>query len=449
MIVAALTCVAFAMACSNDARAPDAPNVLLVTVDTLRADFVGAYAGDTQITPNLDALAVRSVTFERAVAASARTVPSHASILTSLWVREHSVGWENGWTRLGDERRLATAFAGAGYDTAAFVSNAVLLRRVGLDRGFDLYDDELPDAERNRPSFFERHAEGTTRRALAWLARERSQPWFLWVHYQDPHGPYTPPAAYGQLQVPALGSDAPLPALGTVRGEGGIPKYQIIGDERRPSQYLSRYAGEVRYFDHWLGKLLERAEKGSRDTVVLLTADHGESFGEEGHWFTHGYRTTPDQAHVPFLIHARGLTPERREELVHHVDVLPTLLELAGIPVPEDVRGIAIGSFLRSGSPFPQRIVFTDVGYEITAYRRDSFLRALSLEDDEPYRNFRGQAFRWEGDTSWSPREGDPVMRHRLERYASIEPDVEVADDPDEQTIERLRALGYHDPDED
>ena len=159
---------------------PDAPNVLLVTIDTLRPDHLGAYGFPGESSPNLDALAARGVVFERAIAASARTAPSHASLFTSRWVRDHSIGYHNGSTRLGDEVTLAALLSEAGYDTAAFVGNSMLRRRVGLDRGFAVYDDTLPDAERNRP-VFERVAAKTTPRALEWLARPRRRPFFLWV----------------------------------------------------------------------------------------------------------------------------------------------------------------------------------------------------------------------------------------------------------------------------
>ncbi len=143
------------------------PDVLLVTVDTLRADFVHSYGFEAETTPNIDALAARGVLFETAIAASTATVPSHASIMTSRYVREHSVGPFNGATRLEGAATLAEAFRAAGYETAAFVSNVVLKARTGLDRGFDLYDDELPVGETNRGSYFERVAGDTVERAVA------------------------------------------------------------------------------------------------------------------------------------------------------------------------------------------------------------------------------------------------------------------------------------------
>jgi arylsulfatase A-like enzyme len=169
-------------------RRGDHPNVLLVTVDTLRAGHLSSYGFALETSPHIDALAAESALFERAVAASSSTAPSHASILTSRSVPEHSIGHLNGETRPEGLSTLAEVLREAGYATGAFVSNFML----GFDRGFDHYDDTLPDSEPNRPLIFERRVDATTARALAWLG-ERNGPFFLWVHYQDPHGPYDLP----------------------------------------------------------------------------------------------------------------------------------------------------------------------------------------------------------------------------------------------------------------
>ncbi|MCP4906588.1 MAG: sulfatase-like hydrolase/transferase, partial [bacterium] len=150
----------FVFACTP-AEERSRPDVLLITIDTLRADYVHAYGFPLEITPSIDALAERGVLFENAIAAATLTAPAHASIMTSRYVREHSIGSRNGDTRLDELSTLAESFSEAGYATAAFVSNAVLRRRIGLDRGFDTYDDELPSREQNRGNYFERIAEET------------------------------------------------------------------------------------------------------------------------------------------------------------------------------------------------------------------------------------------------------------------------------------------------
>jgi len=414
--------------------------VLLVVVDALRADHVGAYGSPYEVSPNVDGLAARSVLFLRTIAASSKTVPAHASLMTSRYPRQHSVGFNNGNTMLGEEETLARVLQREGYDTGAFVSNAVLRRRVGLDAGFDVYDDELPDPEVNR-DFFERTAEKTTDRAIDWLADRSEAPWFLWVHYQDPHGPYTPPPAL----VPDLPdshdpTEDPLPVLRINDGRGGIPAYQALPGLRRPSQYRRQYAGEIAHFDAALGRLLAAAELEAQPTLVILTADHGESLGEDGIYFAHGHATTPDLAHVPLLVFAPGLEPGRRSDLVHHVDVLPTALELLGLPLPEGARGLALGPFLREGLPLPERAVFSDVGDDASAYRDDRFAHAS--EKGKPPRFYR-----WEADGTWSPAEHDPALQQELRTYlGTIEPVLPTAEPLGTHDRERLRALGYLDP---
>jgi arylsulfatase len=181
------------------------PNVLLITVDTLRADHLHCYGQSLPTSPNIDALAARSVVFERAIAASGYTGPAHSSIMTSKYPRRQSTAFSNGLLTLAGVETLADALRQSGYDTAAFVSNGVLAAGSGLNHGFDVYDDELPTVERNRFNVFERLAPQTAARALAWLERPRTKPFFLWVHFQDPHGPYTPPEAYrDRFRVPVV-----------------------------------------------------------------------------------------------------------------------------------------------------------------------------------------------------------------------------------------------------
>jgi arylsulfatase len=403
---------------------PPRPSVLLLTIDTLRADHLGAYGHPEPISPEIDALAERGVVFERALAASSRTAPSHASIFTSRFVRDHSIGSVNGATRLEREPTLASLLSARGYATAAFVSNTVLQRHTGLDRGFAHYDDHLTDSESNRGTIFERRAPDTAERALDWLAGA-SRPWLLWVHFNDPHGPYDAPAPHTRhprLTGVARGAagdrdERPLPVLDDQSGRGGIPAYQVQGELRLPREYRARYAAEVRYVDAQVGRVLAAAERaaGAAGLVVLLTADHGESLGEEGVYFAHSHGTAPDLAHVPFVLVAPGLRPGRSPQLVHHVDVLPTLLDLLGLDPP-------------------------DVGDEVSAYRGDRFER-LRID---PYRQ-QSQTHRWSED-GWQPVAQDASLQRPLARYAARSAPLSPIEAPDAAEQERLRALGYLPP---
>lgn len=354
------------------------PNVLLIIVDTLRADEVHCYGSSWETSPNIDALAARSVLFERAISACSYTAPSHATILTGLHPRQHSMGYSNGGLRLQAESTVAEMLRDAGYQTAAFISNIVLRKGRGFERGFDLYDDELPTAERNRPTVFERTARATTEAALQWLARRGSDPFFLWVHYQDPHGPYTPPAPFPD--GPRNGSEEEEPALPIVADQSGlrgIPAYQELPGLRRPSEYKSRYRGEVLHADRWIGELIHAAEsvETRRPLVILFTSDHGESFGEEDYYFAHGHGTNPDLCHVPLILTAPGIPARRVASLVGHIDMTPTILDLAGLPLPGELEGVSLSGIALARTPVPDRILYCDIGYQLAAYRGNHIAR--------------------------------------------------------------------------
>jgi len=429
----------------------DRPAVVLITVDTLRADHLGAYGLALPASPQIDRLAAEGVLFERAVAGSSATAPSHATILTSRFAREHSIGFRNGDTRLEGAPTLATRFQDAGYATAAFVSNVVLSRGRGFETGFDVYDDEAPEHELNR-EVHERVAAQTTAAALAWLATRHGQPFFLWVHYQDPHGPYAPPPeCRSRSHLEGRAWRGPLPVLTDNSGIGGIPAYQVLGDLRHPSVYEDRYVDEISYADASIGQLIEAADRaaGTRRTVVLLTADHGESFGEDDQYFVHRM-TTPDVAHVPMVLRAPGLAPRRYPDLVHHVDVLPTLLELAGIPAPANVSGLALGPALRAGTALPERFVFTDIGAELSAYTQTGFLRVrgvaaawLQRADAHGALAPSGVRYTWDGSGTWSEIGAQAVLPPQVDRYLRTAVPMHAAAAPSDPAIERLRALGY------
>lgn len=264
------------------------PNVLLITIDTLRADRLGR-AG---LTPTLDALAARGTRFTRAYAHAPTTLASHASILTGLAPPSHGVR-NNGAFRLADSAvTLSEVLKGAGYATGAFVSAFVLDARYGLNQGFDVYDDRLPSTAREESGgalrFAERRAPDTLHPAAAWIAQQPGR-WFAWVHLFDPHAPYAAPAALAN------------------RG----------------------YDGEVAYVDASIGSFLAGLGAAVQQTLVIVTADHGESLGEHGE-STHGLFAYDATLRVPLIVAGPGVQARVAPEAVSHVDIMPTVLELTG-----------------------------------------------------------------------------------------------------------------------
>jgi arylsulfatase A-like enzyme len=375
--------------------------------------------------------------------------------MTSRYTREHSIGYLNGDSRLQGMTTLADVFKAKGYRTAAFVGNVILYHTSGFNQGFDVYDDLLPDAELNRKFVFERIAEQTTERALEWLKGRDDRPFFLWVHYQDPHGPYTPPPGFkGRFQPEFRPGEKPLTVLESWPGINGIPPYQVLDDFRRPSFYETRYAEEIAYADHWIGELVAQVEAASSSagTLIALTSDHGESLGEDGRYFAHGNTTTPDQAHVPLILKAPGLAAGRRAETVHHVDIMPTLLELAGIEAPDAMSGVALGPVLRGDTKLAQRLVYCDEGVDLSAYGSEGFVRVGGIlaawhagEVDHPAKMAPLWAdYIWTGGATWREVNSvDAISKDEIRNYFREAVPMAVAEDPSESRAEMLRALGY------
>ena len=306
LVVAAGAWAAWPRLVPRDVRREAGLNVLLVTIDTLRADALGAYGDPRAQTPWIDRLAQGGVRFARAHAHNVVTLPSHSNILSGRHPFGHGVRDNAGFRFPRGTDTLATILKRQGYHTAAFVSAFTLDSRFGLDAGFDVYDDGF--AEGDAPTAFalpERSGVETVAAARRWLAEAGAGPYFCWVHLYDPHAPYQPPEPYAS---------------------------------RFPDD---PYRGEVAAADAALGALLEgalAAGKAGR-TLVVLTGDHGESLGEHGER-THGIFAYEATLHVPLILFApRLLDPRVVEDEVGHVDVLPTVLDALGLPLPAGLPG--------------------------------------------------------------------------------------------------------------
>jgi len=287
---------------------PSHPNILLITLDTTRADALGCYGGDPKVSPNLDRIAGRSHLFERCEASVPQTMPSHTTIFSGLHPFNHGVRKNLAVVVGHGVPLIAEELHDLGYTTGAFVSSYVVDGRFGFKRGFDHYD--APDIRPRVGGGMERRAGDTVRLAAEWIAT-RPTPWFVWVHLFDPHAPYEPPP-------PFAGRFADQP-----------------------------YAGEVAYTDNEVGRLIgSLVAKGLFDSaLVIIAGDHGEALGEHGEE-THGILLYEATTRVPLLIHTPGQTEAvRHRQPVGLVDLAPTLRDLLGITTPED--GVSLMPTLR------------------------------------------------------------------------------------------------------
>jgi arylsulfatase len=294
----------------------------------------------------MERLAAEGARFEYAFSPSACTAPSTASILTGRYPSYHTVGLVNGRYELHPATpTVATILGERGFRTGAIVANPVLRAGLGLDAGFETYDDNLEKRELNRVKR-ERTADRVVDLAEAWLDAADDRPFLLWLHFQDPHGPYAPPEGWDKFHDTEYRGDLFLPAGVDHSGHQAIPKYQVFYDERRSSEYERRYDSEIAFFDHQLGRLLDGLDdRGLRQTtLIVLTADHGEAMGEDDFYFGHGHSVGLDQVRVPLIISGPGVPVGREVSTpVSNVMVAASILDALGLEAPE---GVDRSSFL-------------------------------------------------------------------------------------------------------
>jgi arylsulfatase A-like enzyme/Flp pilus assembly protein TadD len=304
----------------------DRLNLLLISVDTLRADYLSCYGGKEVPTPHIDSLTKNGIMLEKAFAHVPLTLPSHVDILTGALPLSHGVHENLGFRLADNALTLAEHLKSYDYQTAAFIGAFPLDSRFGLSQGFDVYDDLYGDKKSPGPFFFvERKGEEVVSRAVDWLKSHKDSPWFVFVHLFDPHQPYIPPSPYAEKYADNL------------------------------------YAGEVAYTDECLGRLFRFLEDSNlmARTLIVFTADHGEALGDHGER-THGYFAYNSTIHIPLIFHSAALFQEDKKisTMVSHIDIFPTVCELLGLRVPASVQGQSLVPLFKGKKMSPRPVYF-------------------------------------------------------------------------------------------
>ena len=389
---------------------PPAKRVVIVTLDTTRADYISAYGSTHVSTPNVDALAERGALFERASTVAPLTLTAHSSLFTGLLPPHHGVR-DNAADPLADElTTLAEVLQRRGFHTGAFVASAVLKASRGLARGFDVYRDGVSDDSWSRR--FRRPGEEVVADALQWLAQQGDAPFLLWMHLYDAHAPVDPPEPYRSLY------------------------------REDP------YAAAVAYADAQIGVLFDALERRRlmSGTVVVIAADHGESFGEHGE-DGHGLQLYEEVIRVPLIIHAPGLRPVLVPSVASLVDVMPTVLDLVGAGMPK-TDGASLLPAMTGATVATDRIAYSESMYPARFGRsplralRDDRFKLIDAAGPELYDLGRDP-----GEANSLVSERTAVLTGMSRALAQVSASTRVAvptsGEVSTELRERLAALGY------
>jgi len=460
------------------AASVDRTNVVLIVADTLRADHLGAYGYASARTPRLDALAEAGTRFDPAYAAASWTGPATATILTGLYPSTH--GFKTYQNRIGaDAVSVASIFRVAGYRTAGFAANPIVTTKFGFGDGFDLWNADLePDLlsrhQRtplavtlralhlwDRAKIFPR-AEVLVDHALRWLDGAGAAPFFLYLHFMDPHDPYAPPPEFD----PARGA-GPAPGFAM---EFGTLQAIAQGREHAGPGHLERmlqlYDGAIGYMDSEIGRFLDELDRRglAGRTIVAFTSDHGEEFGDHGA-LGHEHSLHEELVRIPFFLKGPGVPAGRvLAGPARQIDIGPTILEAAGLPAPAKADGASLWSDVTAGDGAAP-------GDEIA--RRDVFMEETFIGVRGPWHSFRalrrgdlklsGRSFYQSLDAPWDwtlhdlasdpgerfdlagQRPGEAGrLRESLDDWARRPlPDPGEDAPVDDETLQKLKALGY------
>jgi arylsulfatase A-like enzyme len=397
-------------------------HVLLISIDTCRGDHFGCYGYSRNATPNIDALAEESTLFNHAVSPVPQTLPAHCSMLTGTTPLFHNVHSNENYKLHDSNITLAEILSENGFATAAVIGSFVLNRMFGLHQGFSLYDDEIAEDRREGGFHEERYADDVTDRGIRWLDDHGDKKFFLFLHYYDPHTPYRNHEQHEFHAVPQL----------------SLP--------------VDRYDSEIAFTDYHIGRVLDKLKKMKRydSTLIVLTADHGESLGDHGE-NDHAYFVYHSTIHVPLIIKVPGQT---KKNIVHEpaglVDILPTICGFLNLTPPANIQGYNLSGLWKNAQPDQQERSYYSESYFATKYGAAP-LQALVTRQYKYIHTSRPELY----DLWDDPAEGNNVFSQESELAKQYQDqliqiiektdrsDLDSSFNLDDQARKQLESLGY------
>lgn len=405
-------------------------NVILISIDTCRADYLSCYEFPLDTTPTIDAIAQEGMLFKQTVSPVPFTLPAHCSMLTGKTPPYHGV-LDNGLFTLDkDNLALAEILKERGFVTGAFVSSYILDSKFGMDQGFDTYNDDFV-SDRNPIGIEERRGAETTDLALHWIEKNQGEKQFLFVHYYDPHLSYDPPAPFDSKFT-------------------GAKLFKDLPPEQ--AMTYATYAGEIAYVDHCIGRIVAKLKDIGQyeSTLICITSDHGEMLGEHGER-THGYFVYQGNIHVPLVFKVPGRQKALKiQQTVGLVDIMPTICSALGIAMEHEIQGKDLLAYGDNDNPYPGRYLFSQ-SLEPTKYKANPLLSVISdrykyIQTTRPeLYDFQKDPYELKNLIQQEPKrarlmEGELL---RIVEDAKSKNKEAKAEGMDAETVRKLASLGY------
>jgi choline-sulfatase len=440
----ALVCALVSLACPGGTPRPspsppratpaagNALNVLLITIDTLRADHLGAYGYRRPTSPRMDALAAQGTLFEKAYTFWPKTRGSFVMMMTGRRPSQNGYGKSHPMI-VGFNPTLASVLQSAGYTTAAVVDNPNVAAQHGYAKGFDRYRETWE--EKDLASEMDRTAAITGDGIRFVREAAAGKPFFLWLHYVNPHTPYSPPPPFDTAFLDAEARKGPR--LRVVPDfHGGIPKVWAVPGQDRLGWYVAQYDGEIAAVDREVGRLLDALDTSGRRgrTLVVLTSDHGESLGEHDYYFEHGENLFDPSLAIPLIVSRPGAPAGgRTAALASTLDLVPTVLDAVKVSYPPDLAGMSLLPAITGGALPPRERLFAGNDRNLEATFDARFKLVATPEDQAP----RYALY----DRKEDPGETRDVGRRRADELRSIRRELELFQERADREWTATRAL--------